>query len=150
MASIGFGALLAIALDDPRGFKILRPVLAHKFSAPLILALVVVWLIWPPKAFILFEAALALLVAACAIGAQFGLARALAQRPLCHVGRVSYGMYLFHVPVIGALRHIFPIIAGRALLLFPIAFVVTTVLATLSHRYFEGFFLALRPRSRNA
>ncbi len=145
MASIGFGALLAVALEDPRGFKILRPVLAHQFSAPLVLILVVTWLVWPPKVFILFEAALALFVATCAIGGEFGLVRALAFRPLCHVGRVSYGMYLFHVPVIGALRLAFPAIAGRAMVLFPIAFLVTTLLATLSHRSFEAFFLAMRP-----
>lgn len=148
MASIGFGALLAVALDDARGFKILRPLLASKYSAPMLLALVVIWLFRPPQLFVLFEAALALFVAACAIGGNFGFVRAFALRPLCHVGRVSYGMYLFHVPVIGALRHTLPFIAERAAVLFPIALIVTIGLATLSHRTFEAFFLAMRPGSR--
>ena len=149
MASIGFGALLAVALDNPRGFRCLRPWLAHGLSAPLILGLVIVWLIWPPHEFVWFEAALALFVAACALGGQTVLVRALASRPLCHVGRVSYGMYLFHVPIIGALRRAIPSIAERAELLFPLAFLVTTLLATLSFRYFESIFLALRPASRS-
>jgi peptidoglycan/LPS O-acetylase OafA/YrhL len=148
MASIGFGALLAVALDDTLGFKILRPVLAHTLSAPLLLALVVTWLVHPPEQFVLFEAALALFVAACVLGGEFALVRAFALRPLCHVGRVSYGMYLFHVPVIGALRHAFPTLVQRAAVLFPIALSITIGLATISHRTFEAFFLAMRPGSR--
>ena len=148
MASIGFGALLAVALDDPRGFRILKPWLAHRLSAPAILCLVTVWLIWPPREFFLFEAALALFVAACALGSDYGLVRALASKPLCHVGRVSYGMYLFHVPIIGALRRAIPSIAQRAEILFPAALLVTTLFATLSFRYFESIFLAMRPTSR--
>ncbi len=148
MASIGFGALLAIVLDDTRGFKILKPLLGNKYSAPLLLVPLVTWLVRPPEQFVLFEAALALFVAACALGGGFAVVRAFALRPLCHVGRVSYGMYLFHVPVIGALRHAFPSIAGRAALLFPIALIVTVGIATLSHRTFEAYFLAMRPGSR--
>jgi peptidoglycan/LPS O-acetylase OafA/YrhL len=147
MASIGFGALLAVLLDDKRGFEILKPLLARKYSAPILLCLIVTWLVRPPQQFVLFEAALALFVAACALGGDFTLVRAFALRPLCHVGRVSYGMYLFHVPVIGALRHTFPSIAQRAAMLFPVALIVTVGLATLSHRTFEAFFLAMRPRA---
>ncbi len=149
MASIGFGALLAVALDDPRGFKALRRWLAHRLSAPTILCLVIVWLIWPPREFFLFEAALALFVAACSLGGDYAFVRMFASKPLCHVGRVSYGMYLFHVPVIGALRRLIPSIAQRAELLFPLAFLATTLLATLSFRHFESIFLAMRPGSRN-
>ena len=148
MASIGFGALLAVLLDDPWGFKALKPWLANRLSAPVILGLVVVWLIWPPREFFLFEAALALFVAACSLGGDYALVRALASKPLCHVGRVSYGMYLFHVPVIGALRRLIPAIAQRAELLFPLAFAATTLLATLSFRHFESIFLAMRPGSK--
>ncbi len=148
MASIGFGALLALGLEDPKWFARLRPALGQWFSAPLCLGVIFVWLIWPPREFVLFEAALALFVAACALGSQYGLPRAFASKPLCHVGRVSYGMYLFHVPVIGALRIVLPSIAQRATILFPLSFLGTALLATLSHRTFEALFLSLRPDSR--
>jgi peptidoglycan/LPS O-acetylase OafA/YrhL len=148
MASIGFGALLAIALEDKRVYSRLAPFLGHTLSAPISLAVMLYWLVWPPKAFVLFELAMALFVTACAMTGKRGLARWLSSEPLCHVGRVSYGMYLFHVPVIGALRLAFPAVAQNAGVLFLAAMAVTTFLATLSHRYFEAWFLGLRPDSR--
>jgi peptidoglycan/LPS O-acetylase OafA/YrhL len=149
MASIGFGALLAVLLDDPRGFRWSHRILGHALSTPLLLVLICVWLVSPPKEFVWLEAALALFVAACAIGQSRLLPRAFSHPALCHVGRVSYGMYLFHVPVIGALRVAFPAIAQNAAVLFPIALAVTIGLATLSHKYFEAWFLSLRPGSRS-
>jgi peptidoglycan/LPS O-acetylase OafA/YrhL len=148
VASIGFGALLAVLLDDPRSFKWLRAVLGHALSAPLLLGLVVLWLIAPPKEFVWFEAALATFVAACAVGQDRFLPRALSHPALGHVGRVSYGMYLFHVAVIGAIRAAFPGIAGQAILVFPISIAISIYLATLSHRHFEAWFLSKRPGPR--
>jgi len=148
VASIGFGALLAVLLDDPRAFKWLRPALGHALSAPLLLGLVVLWLIAPPREFVWFEAALATFVAACAVGQDRFLPRALSQPAFGHVGRVSYGMYLFHVTIIGAIRATFPGIASKAILVFPIALAISIYLATLSHRHFEAWFLSKRPGSR--
>jgi len=150
VASIGFGALLAVLLDDPRSFKWLQPVLGHALSAPLLLGLVVLWLIAPPKEFVWFEAALATFVAACAVGQDRFLPRALSQPALGHVGRVSYGMYLFHVAVIGAIRAVFPGIAGQTILVFPMALAISIGLATLSHRYFEAWFLSKCPGPRKS
>jgi peptidoglycan/LPS O-acetylase OafA/YrhL len=149
VASIGFGALLAVLLDDPRTFKWLRPALGHTISAPLLLGLVVLWLIAPPREFVWFEAALATFVAACAVGQDRFLPRVLSTSAFGHVGRVSYGMYLFHVAIIGAIRGAFPGIANKAVLVFPIALAISIYLATLSHRYFEAWFLSKRPGSRN-
>ena len=149
VASIGFGALLAVLLDDPRAFKWLRPALGHALSAPLFLCLVVLWLIAPPREFVWFEAALAAFVAACAVGQDRFLPRALSMPAFGHVGRVSYGMYLFHVAIIGAIRAAFPGIASKAILVFPIALAISIYLATLSHRHFEAWFLSKSPSSRS-
>lgn len=148
VASIGFGALLAVLLDEPRAFRWLRPALGHAMSAPLLLGLVVLWLIEPPREFIGFEAALATFVAACAVGQDRLLPRVLSTSALGHIGRVSYGMYLFHVAIIGAIRAAVPSIATKAVLVFPIAFAISIGLATLSHRYFEAWFLSKRAGSR--
>lgn len=150
MASIGFGAVLAVALDNPIGYKWLSAVLGHWSSTPLLLVLIWAWLLAPPREFVCFEGALALFVAACAVGPGRFLPRLFSHPALCYVGRVSYGMYLFHVPVIGALRAIFPSIAAEARVLFPVAMVITTGLASLSHKYFEAWFLAMRPSTRSS
>lgn len=146
MASIGFGALFAVLLDGSRSSKWLLALLDQPISAPLLLVLVGYWLVVPPQDFVWFEAALAALVAACAVGQDRWLPRLLSHRALCYVGQVSYGMYLFHVPVIGAVRAVLPSIAGNASLVFPLAIALTTAVASLSHRHFESWFLALRGR----
>jgi peptidoglycan/LPS O-acetylase OafA/YrhL len=113
-----------------------------------LLGLVVLWLIAPPREFVWFEAALATFVAACAVGQDHFLPRALSQAALGHVGRVSYGMYLFHVTIIGTIRAAFPSIASKAIIVFPIALAISVYLATLSHRHFEAWFLSKRPGTR--
>jgi len=144
VASIGFGALLAVILDEERGFRVLSPWLASRHGVTALFLLVGVWLVWPPRQFFLFEAALALFVAACALCSDSRLVDWLSSEPLCHIGRVSYGMYLFHVPIIGAIRKTVPAIAQRPWLLFPAAMLLTTLIATLSYRHFESIFLAMR------
>ena len=145
VASIGFGALFAVLLDDDRGFRWLGSWLSHRLSVAALLGLVVVWLVWFPPHFVLFEAALALFVTACALCTDSRIVRWLSSPPLCHIGRVSYGMYLFHVPIIGALKRMIPSIAKQPAALFPLAMLATTLLATVSHRYFESKLLAMRP-----
>jgi peptidoglycan/LPS O-acetylase OafA/YrhL len=144
-ASIGFGALLAVVLDSNAGFRFVGPLLSHRVSVVATLTLVLAWFIWFPPHFVMFEAALALFVAACALCPGSRIVRWLSSEGLCHVGRVSYGMYLFHVPIIGALKRALPRLAAEPLALFPLAMVSVIFLATLSHRYFESAFLALRP-----
>jgi peptidoglycan/LPS O-acetylase OafA/YrhL len=146
MASIGFGALLAVLLDEPVVTRWLQSLLSNKFSAPALFALIAYWLVEPPREFVWFEAALATFVAACAVGQEQWLPKLLSHPALCRVGQVSYGMYLFHVPVIGAVRALLPSLAGEARLIFPIALAASIALATLSHRYFEAWFLSLRGR----
>ena len=145
VASIGFGALLAVVLDDERGFRWLGAFLSHRLSVAGLLGLVVLWLMRFPPHFVMFEAALALFVTACALCTNSRIVRALSAAPLCHIGRVSYGMCLFHVPVIGALKAAVPSITKQPAALFPLAMIATTLLATVSHRYFESWFLSKRP-----
>jgi peptidoglycan/LPS O-acetylase OafA/YrhL len=148
VASIGFGALLAIGLDDARGFRWLSRGLGHAFSLPVCVLLVATGVAWPPHMFVFFELALAALVASAVLCPQHALARALGSAPLRHVGRVSYGMYLFHVPIIGALRRVFPMWAHDALFLFALGLPLSVLLASASHRWFEAWFLKLRPAGR--
>lgn len=65
---------------------------------------------------------------------QAWTARVLSWRPLCELGRISYGFYLFHLPVLTVLPHVWP--ARRAFEL-PIAFTITLALSVASYRFFE-------------
>ncbi len=147
-ASIALGALLAVLLDSPRGYRWLAPVLARPASAALAAVLVAAGVIWPPRAFLWFELGLALWVGACVLGSERRSVWPLETASLRHVGRVSYGMYLFHVPILGALRLLWPDLTSRPLPLFMLGFSITTLSATLSHSTFEAWFRTRRaPRA---
>jgi peptidoglycan/LPS O-acetylase OafA/YrhL len=144
---ICLGSLLAKALNTTTGFKILHPVLGRKWSAPAMLALLIASLfpldpIWP-----LAWTAVALLVGACVIREDNGLAPILRFRPLAFIGVVSYGMYLFNTIVVRvvhvAMEHLG---LGHPLLAFLPTAGLTVVAAFLSYRYFELPFLAQKSR----
>jgi peptidoglycan/LPS O-acetylase OafA/YrhL len=82
------------------------------------------------------------LISACLQGGW--LARVLSFRPLVNMGRVSYGIYLFHPPILtllslamfhGASPLPYPV---EALLLFGIGATITVAVSTLSYNYFES------------
>jgi len=62
----------------------------------------------------------------------------LASKPLVQLGAISYGFYLWHVPIVRALA---PLPRGEAAI---IAFMLTLLLAWLSSRYVERPFLRAR------
>ena len=78
-------------------------------------------------------------------------------RGLAYLGKISYGLYIFHAfiydlagPVMvkwlglkGTMREMS---AGHMLLLVVFSFLATVLVAHLSYRYFESFFLAMKGR----
>jgi len=77
----------------------------------------------------------------CAPGAP--IRRVLAFGPLCWVGRISYGLYLWHWPVFLAFSE-YPF--GHPALKIPIEFATTFVMATASFYLVERHFLQLKDR----
>lgn len=65
-----------------------------------------------------------------------------------YLGRISYGLYVFHPPLIVL---VLSLLARSSLLpdllAYPLIFLLTTLVAATSHRYFEAPFLKLRDRS---
>jgi peptidoglycan/LPS O-acetylase OafA/YrhL len=78
-------------------------------------------------------------------GSSFWAARLCRWRALRHAGIVSYGMYLFHMPVFDITRFLLGS-DSRATRL--VAFTSTVALASLSWRYFEQPILDAHPRAR--
>jgi peptidoglycan/LPS O-acetylase OafA/YrhL len=80
---------------------------------------------------------------------QCWIARLLAARPLVHLGRISYGVYLFHAPLLAGLesklrfsaQHIEP---ARYLPMFSLLAIGSIGAAALHYRVVERRFLAMR------
>jgi peptidoglycan/LPS O-acetylase OafA/YrhL len=146
---ICLGALLAIALSCRRTFEPLGRVLGARPSAPIAIVALAVLVAWDKAPLVVVHLAMAALVGACSIRPDHGLARLTDPEPIRHVGAVSYGMYLFHVAVIGAVKYALPT-WHPAWLVFLVAFPATVAVASLSFSHFERPFLRLRDRFRAA
>lgn len=101
---------------------------------------------------VLLDVAFAALVGSVVLAPGSWLGRWLTLSPLRALGRVSYGVYLFHVPVLGLLRRLLPGLSEQPGVLFPLGLGLSWALATVSFRHFEAPLLALaqRPRLRRA
>jgi peptidoglycan/LPS O-acetylase OafA/YrhL len=138
--AIAIGCIAALVVDSPSGFRWLWPVLGRPWSAPAALALVIALTATWVAPFWVYCIALTVLVVCCAIRPDHGLCRVADRSWVRHVGVVSYGMYLVHVAVIGALRALEPSVRELPLLVFPVAFALSALLATVSYRHFESRF----------
>lgn len=97
------------------------------------------------------SALMVLLVGSVAIRESNGLASVLKWRPVAHIGKVSYGMYLMHMLSFNAVKVVLATIGLDApWLFFPATAAATTLAATLSHRYYESWFLRLKGRFRQS
>jgi peptidoglycan/LPS O-acetylase OafA/YrhL len=77
------------------------------------------------------------------------VSRVLSLRPLRRVGRVSYGIYLYNLPVIMAVSHVLPPVRGVNVWLSPLVRVTAVyVIAELSWRYVEQPILTRYSRRR--
>jgi peptidoglycan/LPS O-acetylase OafA/YrhL len=147
--AICLGVLLALALDSKRLFNFAWTILGHKWSAPCGLALLLLSLV--PKSSPLVDlsqaATLPLLVGACVVREDNGLAPFLRLRPVAHIGTVSYGMYMLNTLTLDGLHPLLTRIRlTNPVIVFVPFLIMTVVVASLSYRYFESPFLKLKNR----
>jgi peptidoglycan/LPS O-acetylase OafA/YrhL len=142
------GALLACALHRPRGFAAAARILGHRASAPVLLLAVAALLAVDGAPLLALELALALLVGACCVRRDHGLAAITDAAPVRWVGTVSYGMYLIHVSAITAAKRLLPAAWSATPCVFALAFALTLAAAAASYRWFERPFLKLGARFR--
>lgn len=147
-APICLGALLGIALHYRGSFGTVWRVIGHRWSAPAALTAVVGMLIADGVPLVWVHAALAVLVSAVCVRPDHGLRWMLEASWAKRVGAVSYGMYLFHVSMITAVKAALPASWRVAVVIFPLATGATLILALASYRYFEAPFLRIADRFR--
>jgi peptidoglycan/LPS O-acetylase OafA/YrhL len=136
LAPIALGCLAGVAYTYAR-----LPVRALRFLAPPAFVVGVAVVLVPPFDYrwlyegpmVAFAIACAICVLASCCGAAEWLARPLTARPLRWTGKVSYSLYLWHVPLLAAF----------GLVGLPLSFLV----AAASRRYVEEPFLRMKRRS---
>lgn len=142
---ICLGCLAAFALHERRSFEAVARFAGRSWSAPLAGLLLVATLLPDGVPPLLVGIAMTLLVTTCAIRPDHGLHWLLDARALRYVGTISYGMYLFHMLCVNAVRRTLP--AGLPdVVTFLAALLLVVAVAGLSHRYFESWFLGLKER----
>jgi peptidoglycan/LPS O-acetylase OafA/YrhL len=70
--------------------------------------------------------------------------RMLQSKPLAYTGKISYGLYVFH-PVCFELYDVY-VSKGSLIVDFILSFGFTFLIASLSYKYFESYFLRLKKR----
>lgn len=154
-AAILIGALTAIMLHSRRGFGLLYMLLGHKLAPVLAFVAVFAVLAFAPPVLLgwpnlLMHSAMALAIAAVVIREDNLLRPVLAWAPIARVGEISYGIYLYHVLTrylvvegligFGVPTEALPLWVS---LIYPFA---TILVAEISYRTFERFFLTLKDR----
>ncbi|MBT8424509.1 MAG: acyltransferase [Silicimonas sp.] len=154
--AILIGSLVALVLHRPKGFGVVWRVLGHRASPlVLMLALMAAWqflpvdlLGWPGLVMHLLMAGV---LTGLVLREDHVLADALRWRPVARVGEISYGLYLWHLfgLHIGfeAAKYLGfqGLVAGWVAL--PIYLAAAVVIAEISFRWFESYFLRLKSKS---
>lgn len=77
---------------------------------------------------------------------RFNIAKTIAEsKPLTFFGKYSYGLYVYHVPVLRICMHELKDVVGRSVMLV-IAFILSIVVAYISYHLIEKHFLKLKSR----
>lgn len=139
------GVLLAHALQHPAAFAGVWTISARRGSALAALGAVILVAThphWAGEAHELLAAVAAtLLIASCVLREDNDLACLLGARPIAYVGAVSYGIYLFHMLAVNAVRRLETFVHFRSVQVeFVAGSLLAIGLATASHRWFESRF----------
>jgi peptidoglycan/LPS O-acetylase OafA/YrhL len=89
----------------------------------------------------------ALLLISVLTGQQYPLYQLLGNKVLVYLGKISFGLYIFHIPVINRLTHLFnnKTVPGQVLGLV-VMLLVTAVIAIISYNFLEKPFLSFKKK----
>lgn len=145
--AIVFGSLMAVTMHSKKGFNNIELVLGQSWSLPLITVTLAASLIASAPSYIV-HALFTVMVGACVIRENHLAAPLLSWKPAAYIGSISYGMYMLHmlckntaIKLLGK----FDLVFG-GLEVFAITFILATISAGLSFKYYESFFLKLKKK----
>ncbi|HEX8704331.1 MAG TPA: acyltransferase [Myxococcaceae bacterium] len=141
---ICMGSLAAIAVHSREGFVQVYRVLGHAWVPPVALAAVVAAVAVNGTPFWLTSVLMTALVVSCCIRTNHVLMPLLTFSWARYIGTVSYGIYLLHMLAFNVVRRLVPD-QGFAVY-FALTMALSVLLAGLSFRYFESWFLRLKER----
>lgn len=152
-APILIGSVLAILMQNPVAFATLYRLFGHRWSAPVLLALVVLLAAILPTDLrglpnLALHLTMAAALASLTLREDNGLAPLLQWRPLARVGETSYGIYLYHLITL----HVANLVLGRlgvdSVWIIAIVYALLSVaVAEISFRTLEAWFRPSKPRA---
>lgn len=150
------GVMLALVLDDRRGYEAVRRALGGALAPAGALGLVVVAASYPaddisgwPR--IAMHWTILILVAACVVRERHVLHPLLASWPMRRIGVVSYGIYLYHLIAMHFVsRGLERVGIEAGLLRFAATALLAWAAAEASYALFESRFLAMKARLARA
>lgn len=150
---MALGALLANLLHRPRGFAVVFPWTGFRGAPVVTLLVMVVLMAWPNDDIsglhrLAIQAAMTVFLASCVVREPHALRGALGWKPVARLGKVSYGVYLYHLVALalvnaGMARLGVDVGAVTAVLTLGLAF----LFAEVSYRFWETPFLKLKDRT---
>lgn len=145
--AICFGVVLAHLLHHARTFRAVEQLFGWRASS-LVWGGVLLATLALSHSTVLIHLAAAAFVASCVCREDHMLAPVLRWRVLAYIGSISYGMYLLHMLVknvvsrlLGAMQ-----LGSSSFLVFGLTLIGAVVVAGLSFRYFESYFLRRKQR----
>ena len=151
-APILIGSILALVMQDERGFAVLFRLFGYRWSAPaLFLGVVILAATLPADLRGLPNLALHLAMAAglasLTLREDNGLAPVMQWQPLARVGQISYGLYLYHLFALHATNAIMGRIGADTPWAVLIVYAILSVaMAEVSYRTLEAWFRSDQPK----
>lgn len=152
-APILIGTLLAIALNHRQAFTTLYKAVGHK-AAPVVsaIALIIIVMLVPkdlrgiPN--LLIHLIMAAFLASVVIREDNILRSPLTLAPVKRIGEISYGIYLYHLIALDIVNRIgFGPLSDSPTFVLLAYYLVSIILAEISFRFYESWFLRLRHKS---
>lgn len=148
--AILMGSLAAIVLNNSVGFARVAPLLHAKITPWLCFGLLIFALVslpdvlrgWPN---LVVHGLMTSMLISLVVREDNGMIRMLKLLPIVRIGQISYGIYLYHMFTHGVMLIVFTRLGVNSSALFFITYYVLTILiAELSFRTYEAWFLNLR------
>ena len=146
------GVMLAHVLDEPRGFSWVSGLVGGRLAPLIALGLIFAAASYPAEAFtgwprLAVHWAMLMLVASCVVCEANVLAPLLSLWPMRRIGKVSYGIYLYHLLVMHfVVKGLGAVGVAQGHATFFATALGTWAVAEVSYRFFEVPFLQLKAR----